>query len=177
LGNGTYEIEFNKEGYGIYRRPGMQIFGNDTLIISARLYRKAAYKMPKLSKVMYYPAFENMDARSVAIVTDIPDGNTEEMQIRVFLSDTKGVSFKNYMYTEIPRAYSRENATQLMIVNTDPFYPNWGGPIFPHGQTRYMIAYVCSLEDNAYFNEYYGLPIYSTVDEKQHSPIFEIKYP
>jgi hypothetical protein len=177
LGNGTYEIEFNKEGYGIYRRPGIQIFGNDTLIISERLYRKADYKMPKLSKIMYYPDFENMDARSVAIVTDIPSGNTEEMQIRIFLNDTKEVSYKNYKYTDTPYAYSRENATQLMIVNADPYYPNWGGPIFPRGQTRYMIAYVCSREDNAYFDEYYGLRIYSTVDERQHSGIFEIKYP
>jgi len=133
--------------------------------------------MPKLSNVMYYPAFESMDSRSVAIVTDIPAGNYEQLQIRIFLNDTKEVSYKNYKSTGTPYAYNRENATQLMIVNTDPYIPNDGGPIFPHGQTRYMIAYVCSLEDNAYFDEYYGLPIYSTVDEKQHSPVFEIKYP
>jgi hypothetical protein len=177
LGNGTYQVEFNKEGYGIYRRQSMQVFGNDTLIISARLYKKSSYKMPNLGTVMYYPAFENMDSRSVAIETDIPAGNYEEMQIRVFLNDTKEVSYKNYKYTDTPYAYNRENATQLMIVNADPHLPNDGGTIFPHGQTRYMIAYVCSREDNGYFDEYYGLPIYSTADEQQHSGIFEIKYP
>lgn len=177
LGNGTYEIEFVKEGYGTYRLRDIQIFKNDTLSLSARLYKKASYKMPQLSTLMYYADFNNMDERSVAIITNIPDDFPEEMQIRVFLSDTREVSFKNYIYTEIPRAYHRENNTQLMIVSADPHYYNEGGPILPQGKTRYMIAYVCSLEDDPYFDEYYGLPIYSTVDEQQHSRVFAINLP
>ena len=40
-----------------------------------------------------------------------------------------------------------------------------------------MIAYVCDRNDPGYFNEYYGLDIYSTVDEQQHSRVYEIKFP
>jgi hypothetical protein len=176
LGNGTYEIEFNKEGYGIYRVPGVQIFGNDTFSIGARLYKMADYKMPGLGKLMYSTDLEDLYEGYVAVVTDITSGNFEQMQIRVFLSDTKNVSFKNYMYSEIPYAHE-VSTTMVMVVNGDPQYPNWGGPIFPNGTTRYMIAYVCSQDDQPYFNEYYALPIYSTVDEHQHSGVYEIKYP
>jgi hypothetical protein len=176
LGNGTYEIEFNKKGYGIYRQPGIQVFGNDTLTISACLYKKPNYKMPRLSTLMPYSAFNEWDDRSVAIVTDIPAGNSEEMQIRVFLSDTKGVNYKNYMYTEIPYVLHRDNAPQSLIVRANPNIVNTSEDLFKHGQPRYMIAYVCNVDDPGYFNEYYGLTIYSTVDEQQHSRIYEINF-
>jgi hypothetical protein len=175
LGNGTYEIEFKKEGYGIYRRPGIQIFGNDTLTIGVRLYKKVNYKMPKLGEILYY--LPSADLHSVGIVTDLPADNTDEIQVRIFLSDNKGVNFKNYMYTEIPYSYYRDNATQLMLFNADPGIVNTEERIFQHGQSRYMIAYVCDRNDAGYFNEYYGLTIYSTVDEQQHSRVYEIKFP
>jgi hypothetical protein len=174
LGNGTYEIEFNKKGYGIYRQPGIQVFGNDTLTISAFLYKKLNYKMPRLSGIMYYLPYE--DIHSVGIVTDIPADNYEALQIRVFLSDTKGVSFKNYMYTATPYLYHRDNATQLMLFDADPNIVNTDKTIFQHGQTRYMIAYVCDRNDPGYFNEYYGMYIYSTVDEQQHSKVYAINF-
>jgi hypothetical protein len=175
LGNGTYEIEFNKEGYGIYRVPGVQIFGNDTFSIGVRLYKMADYKMPELGELMYPTDLEDLYEGYVAV--DITSGNTEQMQIRVFLSDTNSVSFKNYMYSEIATAHDWFSSTRLMIFNGDPQYPNWGGPIFPPGKTRYMIAYVCNIDEYPYFNEYYALPIYSTIDEHQHSGVYEIKYP
>ena len=177
LGNGTYEIEFSKEDFGIFRRPGIQIFGYDTLSINALLYKKANYKMPQLSTLMTYSAFNEWDDHSVAIVTDIPGGDNEEMQIRVFLSDTKGVSFINYLYTEIPNVINRDGAPQSIIVRADPEIMNTNKPIFKHGQPRYMIAYVCNVDDPGYFNEYFGLTIYSTVDAQQHSRIYEIKFP
>jgi hypothetical protein len=175
LGNGTYEIEFNKEGYGIIRHPGVQVFGNDTINISIQLYKKVNYKMPKLGEIVYY--LPSAYLHSVGIVTNIPDVNDEEMQIRVFLSDTKGVSYKNYMYTETPYAYHRENATQLMLFYADPNIMNTDKPIFQHGQSRYMIAYVCDRNDPGYFNDYYNLTIYSTADEHQRSQVYEIKFP
>lgn len=175
LGNGTYEIEFNKEGYGIYRKPGIRVFGNDTLILYVRLYKKSSYKMPKLGEIVYY--LPDADIHSVGIVTDLSADNTEEMQVRVFLSDTKEVSYKNYMYTETPYLYQRVNGTLLILVHADPVIMDTDEPLFRHGQSRYMITYVCDRNDPGYFNEYYGRQIYSTVDEKQHSPVFEIKYP
>ena len=165
----------NKEGYGIYSRPGIQVFGNDTLIINVRLYKMTSYKMPKLGEILYY--LPNADLHSVGIETDIPADNTEELQVRVFLNDTKEVSYKNYMHTETPYLYQRDNGTLLILVNADPTIVNTDDRIFGHGQTRYMIVYVCDRNDPGYFNEYYGLTIYSTVDEQQHSRIYEIKYP
>ncbi len=175
LGNGTYEIEFNKEGYGIYRRPGIKVYGNDTLIINAGLYKMVNYKMPRLGGIMYYLPYEDM--HSVGIVTDIPADNYEDMQIRLFLSDTKEVSFKNYMYTALPYLYHRDNATQLMLFWADPNIVNTDKKIFQRGKPRYMIAYVCDRNDPGYFNEYYCLDIYSTVDKQQHSRVYEINFP
>ena len=90
--------------------------------------------MPELGKLMYSTDLEDLYEGYVAVVTDITSGNTEQMQIRVFLSDMENVSFKNYMYSEIPSAHDWVSSTQLMIVNGDPQYPNWAGPYSPPGR-------------------------------------------
>jgi hypothetical protein len=159
LGNGTYEIEFYKTGYGIWRLPGQQVFGNDTLIISACLYQKIDYKMPSLTV-------------NQLVINDYPTTVLEE-KIRLFYSDTKVVNYKNYLYTEMTYTYEDESGKEYMAYNSNPQRPNYG-PIFDLGQTMYIIGYVCNEDDPGYFNEYYNHVIYSTVDEHQHSAIFKI---
>jgi hypothetical protein len=180
LGNGTYEVEFFKEGYGRIVEYGVQVFGNDTVYVYAwSLYKMADYNMPKLSTVLYYSAFPYMYEHDVAIVTDIPNDQGEQMQIRVFVSDQKNVSNKNYLHSDMAHASSRENGTDVMIFEANPQIVNSDGlRLFESGQTLYIIAYVCSVEEETgQFSEYYGLPIFSTVDENQHSPVIEIIAP
>ena len=179
LGNGTYEIEFSKEGYGKKFVQGIQVLGNDTISLNIRLIKKADYSMPKLSTVLYYSSFPNMDEYSIAIVTDIPDTVNKEMQIRVFVSDVKDVSNLNYIHSDQAHAVKRENNTQVLVVTANPQIVNSGGEhVYKKGQTLYLIAYVCNkLEEGGEFNEYYGLPVFSTVDEQQHSKVIEIKAP
>ena len=179
LGNGTYEIEFYKEGYGRKFMQGVQIFGNDTIYKNAKLYKKADYKMPKLSSVLYYSSFPHMDEYSVAIVTDIPEDNNEEMQIRVFVSDAKNVSYKNYIHSDQAYAFKREYNTQVLVARANPQIVNSNGErLYEKGQTLYLIAYVCSIYDEiGEFNEYYGVSLFSTLDEQQHSQVIEIKAP
>jgi hypothetical protein len=50
--------------------------------------------------------------------------------------------------------------------------------LYEKGQTLYLIAYVCSIyEEIGEFDDFYGVPIFSTVDEKQHSQVIEILAP
>lgn len=180
LGNGTYEVEFFKEGYGRIVKYGIQVYGNDTVRVDAWALRKMAdYKIPQLSTVLYYNTFPNMWESEVGIVTDIPEANDEEMQIRVFVSDQKNVNSKNYLHTDPAYAVKREGSTQVMVFEANPQIVNSGGKLlFRSGQKLFIIAYVCSKEDQiGEFNEYYGLPVFSTVDEKQHSQVIEIIAP
>jgi hypothetical protein len=179
LGNGTYEIEFTKANYGTIREQGIQVFGNDTIFLSVRLYKKADYKMPKLGAVLYYHSYQQMDEHSIAIQTDIPLENTEVMQIKVFVNDNKDVSYTNYKHCCNAYASVSEDATVLMVVPVNPQVVNSEGKyLFNSGQTLYLIAYVCNIQEEiAEFSEYYGLPIFSTVDEQQHSRVIEFKAP
>ncbi len=180
LGNGTYEIEFDKEGYGKKFARGVRIFGKDTIKENKRLIKKADYQMPELSTVLYSNSYTYMDEYSVAIVTNkLWDNNGNEMQIRVFISDEKDVSPTNYMYSEQAREVKRENNTSLMMVCVNPQIVNSDSDhLFNEGQTIYLIAYVCSIDENlGEFNEYYGVPIFSTADEQQHSQVIELKAP
>jgi hypothetical protein len=66
-----------------------------------------------------------------------------------------------------------------MVVPVNPQVVNSEGKyLFNSGQTLYLIAYVCNIQEEiAEFSEYYGLPIFSTVDEQQHSRVIEFKAP
>jgi hypothetical protein len=177
LGNGTYEIEFDKEGYGKKFARGVQIFGKDTIKENKRLIKKADYQMPELSNVLYSNSYAYK--YEVAFATNILGDNGKEMQIRVFISDNKDVSPTNYIYSEQAREVKRENITSLMIVCVNPQIVNSDSDhLFREGQTIYLIAYVCSIEEyDGEFSEYYGVPIFSTVDEQQHSRVIELKAP
>jgi len=180
LGNGTYEIEFSHEGYGTKYRQGIPVFGNDTVsLIDVRLYEKADYQMPKLNPVLYYSSFPYMDEHSIAMLTDLPKNSTEEMQIRIFVNDTEEVSDKNYLHSDQAHAVTRDDGSQVLVAPVNPQIVNGGGErLFTKGQTLYLIAYVCSIrEENGEFSKYYGLPIFSTVDQQQHSPVIEFKAP
>jgi len=179
LGNGTYEIEFSKEGYAKKFVQGVQVLGSDTISLNIRLFKKAEYSMPALSTVLYYSSFSFMDEYSIAIVTDIPDSTNKQMQIRVFVSDAEDVSNLNYMHSDQAHAVKRENNTQVLVFTANPQIVNSGGEhLYEKGQTLYLIAYVCNIQEEiGEFNEYYGLPVFSTVDEQQHSKVIEIKAP
>lgn len=157
LGNGTYVIDFAKEDFGTIRKQCIQIFGNDTLSINAYLYKKTSKKMPELS--------QSKGSNSVRILSDIPEGSYDKLQIRLFMSDTKGVSYRNYDYSDV--AHVRED--------NGVKYLDYYEPAYERGTRYYMIAYVCNTDDYGYFDEYYGVIIYSTVDEQQHSRVFELQ--
>lgn len=159
LGNGTYVIDFTKEDFGTIRKQCIQIFKNDTLSLNAYLYKKASYKMPELS--------QSKGSNSVRILSDIPEEDWELLQIRYFISDTKEVSSRNYEYSEVARV-SEDNGIKYLF-----YY----GPAYEQGTRFYMIAYVCNSDDDGYFDEFYGVTIYSTLDEKQHSQVFELQIP
>jgi hypothetical protein len=180
LGNATYEVEFFKEGYGKMIKYGVKVYGNDTVHLDAwALYKMADFRMPKLTTVLYPSTSPFLYDYEVGIETDIPEDNAEQMQIRVFVSDRKDVSNKNYLHSDMAYAYIRENSTQVMIFEPNPQIVNGDGSrLFASGQSLYVIAYVCSLqEETAQFSEYYGVPLYTTAYENQHSQVIEIIAP
>lgn len=179
LGNGTYEIEFFKEGFGTIYRQGIQLWGNDTITMDVRMYEMAEYQMPTLSSIVYYSSFPFMNENSIGIITDIPDDNNEIMQIRVFVNDSEDVSYKNYIHSTQAHAVKRDHKTQVLVAEVNPQIVNSGGQhLFNNGITLYLIAYVCSIKESVgEFNEYYGVPIFTTVDEEQHSEVRAFKAP
>ena len=49
IGNGTYYVEYSKEGYGTIRQYNIQVFGNDTVTA----YVVQMYKLPSSLKLPY----------------------------------------------------------------------------------------------------------------------------
>lgn len=118
-----------------------------------------------------------MDEYSIAISTSLPSDNTEQqIPIRVFFSDEEAVSNKNYLHTDL--VYRSTDNPNYLIVNANPQIVNSGGKrLFQTGQTLYLIAYVCNTNEAGDFSHYYCLPIFSTADEDQHSPVIKFSAP
>ena len=167
LGNGTYELEFFKEGYGIKYDYGIQLFGNDTIIRNEELYErvKGWSKLPEFHEIHDRITYPWVREGCIVITTNwsvdkMPEGSTP---IRVFLDDHENVSFMNYKCTRRGNFLRRRGFDYLLLKVDD--LP------FKYGQEIFLITYVCNPEDEGYLNSYLGVWIFSTLENDKHSPV------
>lgn len=166
LGNGTYELEFMKEGYGTKYQYGIQLFGNDTVGRNEELYKKVreSYKLPKLYEIHDRITYSWVREGTIVITTSWSVNTPpSEIQIRVFTGDQENVSYLNYQCTRIGRGLKRTGFDKLLVVVHD--LP------FEYGQEIYLIAYVCNPEEDGYINSYLGIWTFSTMEPDKHSAV------
>ena len=167
LGNGTYELEFWKEGYGTKYHYGIQLFGSDTVSRNEELYErvKGWSKLPEFYEIHDRITYPWVREGCIVITTSWsvdkkPDGSTP---IRVFLDDHEKVSYMNYKCTRRANFLRRSGFDYLLLTVDD--LP------FEYGQEIYLIAYVCNPEEEGYLNTYLGVWTFSTLENDKHSQV------
>jgi hypothetical protein len=152
LPNGTYEIEYTKEGYGKVLQYGIQLFGNDSIIADpAVLYSlPAKLIMPEFTSSHWH--------ENTLIIATNHSAENSFWPVRLFFSRDQNVSYDNFEFTF---------ATLANYVNEVLVY-DWALP-FPSSSKVYVIGYVCNTVDYGYVDTYTGKRVYSTLSKDHHS--------
>jgi hypothetical protein len=171
LGNGTYDLEYTKEGYGTYKKFGFQLFGGDTL--------NAGY-------VDIYPRYET---RTIPLLTDFTDHreltgfsadalvirtNRKENlpPIRFFIGFDNKVNFENYEYTMGASQLNRMGEPNRLYV-LHYFYQL---PL-ESGQAVYLTAYICTGGDNGYLDLHKNKRVFPTLVQDSKTSVFKYEIP
>lgn len=168
LGNGTYNLEISKEGYGTKYQYGIQLFGNDTVGVRDELFKRmTGLKLPTLYEIHTQDTYSWLSEKKIVISTSRSQG---EIPCRVFMSEDDNVSYKNFQWTSEPRTVKRNGFDKLMLFID--FIP------YESGKKVYLRVYICNPEEHyGYFNKYTGLLTFSTVEKDEHSAVMSFRMP
>jgi hypothetical protein len=160
LGNGTYELVFESDGYGSIHKYGIQVFGYDTIVVNEMLFKMIdVFKMPAFIELYHSSSFPGMLGNEIVIETN--SLKSDQLPDLRFFVDTKNtVNYKDYQYTIMSSPFQR-NEIEHSIYCVDLY----GFPC-ESGVKLYLKAYVCNPYDDGYFNNYDGYYVYSTLDTK-----------
>lgn len=171
LGNGTYSLEYFKEGYGIKNRYGLQLFGNDTIYVETDYIYKDVenFNVPRFLSIN--PHYEApWGEQCISLQTDMAERNHN---LAFFMDLNKNVSYKSYAYINTDLA-SIEDGGQGWVFLFHPYMLP-----FESGSTVYLIAYVCNefeLSDNN-FDSYMGRLQLTTLQPDNHSEVMSFIMP
>lgn len=87
---GTYNIIYNKTGYGLYKRFSFQFIGGN---IPAMLYETTLYEQPKIEIQSLDISFNNNVINISGKITE-----TSQYSVQAFINDSSNVSNLNYDY-------------------------------------------------------------------------------
>jgi hypothetical protein len=161
LGNGTYEIEFIKEGWGATKYYSVQIYGNEVQTYSARMWKYPEFTMPVLESQTEEYIEGYMTLRS-----NLPAGTSEVPYLRAFYGKTSDVSCYKY----------DETATGDYYTTGDHLYYRFGMG-YLSDQQGYIIIYICAFEDQGVYGYDYflGVVTFPSIDPKKHSQVFKLQ--
>lgn len=169
LGNGTYDLEYTKEGYGTHKQFGIQLFGNDT-INAGNIYlyeRFNELSMPLLYEVKDERLLNGLSQEAIVITTswkrDLPPA-------RFFIGFDDKVDYTNFEYTQVGFQLIRNGESgRLFILHS--FYTL---PV-QSGQKVYLVGYVCNSNDEGYLDPFKDQLIYPTLIEESKSNVVEFE--
>ncbi len=172
LGNGTYRLDYMKEGYGTIKQYGIQLFGNDT-ISAGRVILFKRYDSYKL------PVFRGTTIETrgnLYVVIEPVQLKFEEVTPIVFFMDVKkNVDYKNYAFSSA--SYYKWRPDQ----SSENFnlYFDTGSLPFKSGTEVFVIGYVGNPNEcnNGYFDKYLGIEQYSTLVPEKHSQVMSFIMP
>ncbi|MEZ5072186.1 MAG: carboxypeptidase-like regulatory domain-containing protein [Bacteroidales bacterium] len=173
LGNGTYELRIEMDGYGSMFLYGIQVFGKDTLnlprtglyaMVSDRDYPDitAANTKGELDWLSY-------GAGLVLTTTYARSEEVEEFPLRFFFSTSEDVSPDHFLFSRIGANLYRYDCPKQMILFEDLFGCS--------GETLYVVGYRCNRNDPGYFDGYTGMQRYSTLERSQHTRVLKFTMP
>ena len=168
LGNGTYFLEYSKDGCGTLRQYGIRLFGYDTVWAQ----EVQLFKIPEPDYTM--PSFisassETIDGTVFIIIeTSLPEASYSYLPAMLFLDVTSEVSWKSY---EISYPGDLDHYNDIYI--------NSESLSFKSGTRVYVIGYICNpLEySSGYLDTYLGISLYSTLDPSKYSNVVSFIMP
>ena len=172
LGNGTYRLDFTKEGYGTIRKYGIQLYGNDTANAgSINLFKKYdSYKLPDFSGVT-----TETRGNVYIVVQPIKLGFETVTPVVFFMDTKKSVDYKNYTFSTGNYYIWRADQSYDYF----NFYILSGSLPFKSGTEVFIIVYVANPNElsNGYFDKYLGIDQLSTLVPEKHSQVMSFKMP
>jgi hypothetical protein len=175
LGNGTYRLDFIKEGYGTIRKYGIQLFGNDTVYAGiVELFKKYdKYILPAFSGITI--GRSGSPDQLFVIIESVKLGFYEVTPIVFFMDVKKNVDYKNY--TLATRNYDLSGSYQESG-KLNFYFPLYQLP-FKTGTEVFVIAYVANPDElySGYFDQYLGIEQFSTLIPEKHSQVMSFIMP
>lgn len=135
---GTYNINYNKIGYGSYKRFGFQFIGGN---IPALLYETTLYEQPKTEIKSLDVSFND---NVITISGEITE--TNYFTVQTFFNDSSNVSNENYDYASARSGYSGLSCTQFsqrIYLSETPYYP---------GNKVFLIIYFINSNEVGYYD-------------------------
>ncbi len=174
LGNGTYYLDYSKNGFGTIRQYGFQLFEGETVRApEITLYKNPSILfMPKFLKA--YPVnVTDPPAVNTNINIDLPVTNVTQdhlLPVMIFMSNSKNVAWNNYDFFYPGNDVHFKNYIPYININTRlPFKS--GSEVFVRG-------YPCNPKDYyGYFDHYLGKLQFSTLNKSQPSNVVSFIMP
>jgi hypothetical protein len=164
LGNGTYEMSIKRDGYGIYRYFGIQIFGTDSVRGPGPVLPLTFenYPSPRLESQLSDEDAQKIDPPwCIAFLSNLQSDQTVEpyLAMRIFIDDSEEVNFEEFKYSVRSGPYYQSN--------TAIFYFDYiidGYMYLEHGKKYYLKGYMYNIDDDGYWDPYLGYTVYPTMN-------------
>jgi hypothetical protein len=178
LGEGTYTLNFGKEGYGDVKMYSIKLFGNDTVYAPyVYLFEKFDLPMPEISRVSIQsnPRFGQDPVVVLETSLTIQDV-LPAPPIILYTDSIVSVSYKSYtqLYPYVYSVTSERGQGKIdYIVQLTELFP------FRKGTLVYFQAYVANPEEifYGYFDNYLGIQQFSTLMIDRHSEVLSFVMP
>jgi hypothetical protein len=173
LGNGTYRLEYSRNGYGTIVRYNVRLFGNDTVEIGwINIFRRYdSFVLPAFLNVS--TGTESYNAKTVYIETSMST-YTYPLPVVIFTDTLNTLTYKSsHNYRTVYPLSSLTNTQRILFA-----FESYGMP-FRKGAKVYLIAYVCNSDEiiYAYLDQYLGIPQFSTLVPDKHSDVMSFIMP
>ena len=176
LGNGTYYLDYSKEGYGTIREYSISVFGNDTVHArGAYLFKKPASAVPTLIKA--YSAIRDRFfplTTFVCIETSASNnGSIFGLDVMLYMDDSPDVAWDRFEISN-PASDANVNDANVHTIYIDPVIIP-----FESGTKVYVRGYPFNTEEfrSGYLDTYQGIPMYSTLDKSKSTNVVSFIMP
>jgi hypothetical protein len=179
LGNGTYLLDYSREGFGTIRQYNIQLFGNDTAYaVIVELFKIPEVKyLPVLGKAYndirprYYP-----QKTFVCIDTDLsPTAESFSLQFVLCLGTDEDVSWNNCRIYDFSWEMAVNSDHMTIYLDPDRLRNTY---LFRTGEKVYVVGYLCNKQEMyGYLDTYLGIRQYSTLDKTRFTNVISFIMP
>lgn len=184
MGNGTYCLDYSKEGYGTIRQYNIQLFGNDTALArGVVLYElPSPLKLPVLKR-----AFIGIRPRSypekdwICFETDVTRQNSEKycFWFLMCMATDEKVSIDHNQLIDFSWSGQFNDDKYFLYIDIEWFlYLNRENLPFKSGDMVYVRGYPVNMEERGgYLDTYLGVKQYSTLDRTRSTNVISFIMP